>query len=140
MATKTRGRPKKDEPILPDAKIEKYTSSQRCILTSEEIADRADRAAAMLADRDQKEEEQKAAAKHAKSIIEAIDADLRHVSNEVRTRSTYRAIECERRFEYTTGIMREIRLDTDEVIGERKLTLAEMQRELPFEDANGTGE
>lgn len=123
-------KPEKPEPPAP--KREKYTASLKCKLTAAEVADRADRAAAMLADRDQKEEEQKAAAKHAKSIIEAIDADLRLTSSEVRTRSTYRKVECEREWDFAAVMYREKRLDTDEVIAERRLMESERQLELPL--------
>lgn len=116
----------------PDVRTEPYTTTLRISLTPEEIADRADRAAGLIEDRDRKEEEQKAATKHAKSIIEAIDAEIRKLSNEVRTRSTYGPVECERRLCYKARTLVEIRLDTGEEISSRNLTLAELQRELPY--------
>lgn len=129
----------------PKTKIEKYEDTLKVILTPEEIADRADRAAQLIAERDNKEEEQKAAAKRAKSVIESMDGQIRHLSNEVRTRSTYRKVECERRYLYSEGLLQEIRLDTHEVILDRKLTDREMQRDLyedaaPAESPNGDGD
>lgn len=125
---------KKKAPTDPDVKTERYQSSLRCELNPGEVADRADRAAAMIADRDQKEADMKAAQKHAKSIIEEIDAELRRLSGEVRTRSTYRSVECERQYLYGSGTYREVRLDTGDVIYERQMTEAEMQRELRFDE------
>lgn len=122
--------PKSKAPKLPQTKIERYEETLKVILTREEIADRADRAAQLIAERDQKEEEQKAAAKHAKSIIEAIDGQIRQLSNEVRTKSTYRKVECERRYLYGQGVLEEVRLDTSETLLHRSLTEREMQRDL----------
>lgn len=119
---------------IEDVKVEHYKSSLKVELTTEEIADRADRAAQLLQDRDQKEADMKAAAKHAKSIIEEIEAELRRLSNEVRTKSTYAPVECERHYDYGAKLYKEVRVDTDEVLCERGLTESEMQRDLPFDE------
>jgi hypothetical protein len=105
----------------PERVTEKFTSTLKVELTAEEVAERADRAAQMLADRDRKEEEQKAAAKHAKSVIESMDAD--------------RPVDCERCSDYVAGRYRETRLDTGEVFVDRPLTEAEKQR--PLFETNG---
>lgn len=115
-----------------DVKVEKYSTSLRVVLTPDEIADRADRAAQKLAERDSKEEEMKAAAKHAKGVIEMLEAELRQLSTEVRTRSTYAPVECERRYDYRAKTYTEVRLDTDETLTERPLTETELQRDLAF--------
>jgi hypothetical protein len=116
---------------------ESYTASLKVNLSPGEIADRADRAAQMVAERDAKEEEHKAAAKHSKSVIEALDAEIRRLSNEVRTRSTYAQVECRRVYDYEGGRFREIRTDTGETIGDRPLTDSERQRRLPFAGGGG---
>lgn len=69
----------------PDIKIEKYKESLRVQLTREEIEDRAERAAQILQDRDSKEEEMKTAQKHAKAVIEQLEAEVRLDTNEVLT-------------------------------------------------------
>lgn len=111
-------------------KIEKYNANLKCDLTPKEVADRADRAANLLADRDSKEEEMKAHQKHAKGVIETIDAEVRSLSGEVRSRSTYRQVECERRYDWDAGTYREVRLDTGEVLFERPLNANERQMEF----------
>lgn len=121
---------KQKAPKPEDVKIERFTRSLRVQLTPEEVADRADRAAAKLAERDDKESEQKAEAKRAKAVIEQVEAELRNLSNEVRTRSTYRNVDIERRFEYKRGRVVDIRLDTGEVIEDRPMKEYEMQKEL----------
>lgn len=136
---KTRAKPGADED--PDVKTETFTHTLRIKLTPEEVAEKADHAARLIADRDEKEEAQKAAAKHAKGVIEAIDAEIRKLSNEVRSRSTYGPVECERRLDYRSRTLTEVRLDTGEELSRRKLTIAELQRELPYaEDARKAAE
>ena len=119
---------------LPPMKIEQYMSNLKVILTKEEIADRADRAAGLLQDRDTKEEEQKARAKAEKAVIESIESELRRVSNEVRTKATYQDVQCERRYVYDKSKVQEWRLDTGEMISERDMNDSEKQRDLPFDD------
>lgn len=140
MAKKKNGAPEpekteddKEQPV----KVEAFVRELRVQLKTEEIAERADRAAQLLAERDSKEEEQKAAAKHAKSVIESMEAELRRLSNEVRTKATYREVQCERRYDYRLGKIFEIRKDTDEVLFERPMTDAERQRELDLDKQPG---
>lgn len=122
---------------LPPVKIEQYMSNLKCILSKDEIADRADRAAGLLQDRDTKEEEQKARAKAEKAVIESIESELRRVSNEVRTKATYQDVQCERRYVYDKGKVQEWRLDTGEMMSERDMNDTEKQRDLPFDDDGG---
>lgn len=124
---------KRDEFPLP--KVESFTRSLRCDLKADEIAERADRAATLIAERDAKDEEQRAAAKHAKSVIETIDAEIRSLSNQVRTKATYRDVPCERVKDLRLKKIIEKRCDTGEVLFERALTEAECQAELDFPDA-----
>ncbi len=123
----------------PDVKVEKFKQSLRVQLTREQVAERADRAAQVLQSRDEKEDEMKAAQKHAKSIIEQLEAELRTLSHEVRTRSIYTPVPCTRTHDYAEGIVYTVREDTSEIIDTRRMTEEEAQRELPFED-NGEEE
>jgi hypothetical protein len=130
MATKMKpprnAAPKEDERV----KIINYTCNLKVILKAAEIADRADRAAQLLEERDGMEEQLKAQVKHVKSIIDEKDARLRKLSNEVRTRSTYTDVKCERRLDFAKGILECVRTDTGEVLESRRLNDAEMQMEL----------
>lgn len=121
-------------------KIERYVTSLKVQLTASQLADRSDRAAQAMADRDAKEEDMKAAQKHAKSIIEELDSRIRTLLGEVRSRSTYESVDCEKRYLYADGIVQDVRLDTGEVIQSRPLTNRELQPELPFEAAVDDGE
>lgn len=123
----------------PPMKVEPYTTHLKVLLTKEEIADRADQAAGLLEDRDNKEREQKDHAKAEKAVIDSIETELRRVSGEVRTKATWRDVQCERRFVYDKGKVQEYRLDTGEMISERDMNEAEKQRDLPFDDDGGAG-
>lgn len=141
MATrkKTEKKPKPDakSSSVPPMKIEQYVSNLKVILTKEEIADRADRAAGLLQDRDDKEREQKDHAKAEKAVIDSIETELRRVSNEVRTKATWQDVQCERRYLYDKSKVQEWRLDTGEMIFERDMNEGEKQRDLPFDDDKG---
>lgn len=128
---------KEAEKPVATTKIEKFTRDLRVPLKAEEIAERADRAAQLLQDRDNKEAEAKAQAKHLKSVIEEVEAELRRVSNEVRTKATYQPIHCERHFIFADSKVRELRADTGEVIGERDMTDAEKQQEFTWDKTPG---
>lgn len=122
----------KNEPKVPKEKVEKFSQNLKVTLTPHEIAVRADRAANLVSLVQEKDEERKAANKHAQGEIDQLTAELSQLSNEVRTRATYKQVECERRFVYADGVMRETRLDTFDLLNTRKLTEHEMQPDLPF--------
>lgn len=127
------------EKPTPPPRVERFNKSLKVVLTAEEIADSADRAAQLLADHDAKEDELKAAAKHAKSVLESLSAEVRRLSNEVRTKSTYKNVECERIYDLVAGQIRELRKDIGEVIFERPMTDAERQSELDFDKKDDDG-
>lgn len=117
-----------------DTRTEEYHESLRVKLTAAEIADRANRAASLLADRDRKEEEKKAANTAFKAALETMDARIRELSGEVLSGATYKAVLCQRTFDYADGKVREVRLDTHESLNERSMTDSERQMALPFEE------
>ncbi len=124
----------KKSPEPDEVKVEKYTASLKVKLSVEEVADRANQAAHVLEQRDQKEADLKAAQKHGKSIVEELEATLRRLSNEVRSGEHYSSVDCERIYNYTSGLYSEVRTDTGETLHERALQDHERQRELPFEE------
>lgn len=133
---------KKDEPRR-DEKKEIFERELRVILTPEQVAERADRAAHLLQQRDDKESLAKAAQKHAKSEIDELEATMRRLGGEVRDKATYLPTRCERVFDYRTGTVTETRLDTGEVISERPMTAEERQMafdERKDDDGKGGGD
>lgn len=120
-------------PKLPEMKVVSFTRDLKVPLTPPEVAERADRAARLLEDRDRAEAELKSYATTVKGRIATMEAEMRELSGEVRNKFTYREVECERRFVFTSGMVQEVRLDTEEVLAERAMTEKEKQRDLPFD-------
>lgn len=133
-ATKKKKKKKDDKPKDGKkngrTKTVKDTKNLRCILSADEVAERADRMSHLLAEHDQKDAAQKAQAKHAKSQIEEIAAKIRHLGDEVRDKATYREVEIERTFDYEDKEVTERRLDTKDVIDRRPMTPEELQMGL----------
>jgi len=111
-------------------KIERFDRTLRVTLSDEEVAERANAAATTLQRRDEEEAALAADNKLRKAKIGEMDAEIRRLSTEVREKATYRPVPCERRHEYRTGTVREIRTDTYETIGERAMLDHERQQEL----------
>lgn len=124
----------------PKLKVEHFTRTLRVGLKPHEIAERADRAAHVIVQRDQKEESRKAANTAAKSQIEELDAELRRVSTEIRDKATYIPVACERRYDYRLGRLLEVRTDTGDTIHERALTIEERQLELDVDQSKSGDE
>src|ERR1022692_244375 len=106
---------KPDEKPRENIKREKFSQSLKVMLTQEEIADRADRAAFKVAAIQGKEADLKAVTQHHKGLIESDKAELSMLSKEVRDKSTYRQIDCEKQFDFNEGKVRVIRLDSGEL-------------------------
>jgi hypothetical protein len=114
-----------------DTRVDRFRQNLRCNLTAQELAQHAGRVAHIVSERDLKVEAAKAAVSHIKSQIKELDAELRRLSTEIRDKACYRDVDCERRYLYRMGTVVEVRLDTDEKIFERPMTVAERQLELP---------
>jgi hypothetical protein len=108
-----------------------FTRDLACSLTPEEVAELADQSARLVDQLDQKKVEFKQVSAHWKTEIAQVEVDLRIASSQVRDRSAVRTVQCERRFQFATATVEDVRLDTGEVISRRPMSDAEKQRELP---------
>ena len=134
----SKGGEKKEAPR--DQRVEDFDRDLRVILTTTEVAERADRAAHLIAQRDSRADMAKAAAKHAKSEIDELEATIRRLSGEVRDKACYQATACARTFDYQAGKVIETRKDTGEVISERAMTPEERQMSFePKKPGDGDG-
>jgi hypothetical protein len=125
--TETAEKPeKKPQPI----KIESFVREFKVALKREEVEERADRVAHLVSQRDLREDEIKEDMKRQKSALATIDNEIRSLSTQVRDKTAYRDVPCERRYIYEQKTVKEIRLDTGETVFERAMTEAELQREL----------
>lgn len=111
-------------------KVEPFTQQLACALRREEVEERAQRAAFLLSDHDNREASFEEERKAQKAVLQRIENEIRAVSQEVREKVTYRDVPCERRFDYTKSLVLDVRLDTGEVVFERPMSDAEKQRDL----------
>lgn len=120
-------------------KIEPFTQQLACALKREEVEERAQRAAHLLADHEKQEASFDEQRKEQKNVLLKIENEIRSVSQEVREKVTYRDVPCERRFDYQRSLVLDVRLDTGEVVYERPMSDAEKQRDL-FDPPGGAGD
>ena len=128
---------KPDDKGAKDTREVAFERNLRVILTVDQVAERADRLAHLMKERDNKVEMAAAAAKHAKSEIAELEAASRRLSAEVRDKACYQAVPCTRVFDYRRGLVTETRTDTGEVIDERAMT--EEERQMAFDGTGGSG-
>lgn len=135
MARKKQSEEKtKEKNEAPPVKIERFSQNLAVALKPAEIAERADRAAHLLADRDHLEAEFDEQRKHQKAQIQKLETEMRRLSSEVREKVSYRDVECERRFIYAEKIVRDVRSDTGEMLMERPMSEQESQRQFDFDE------
>lgn len=121
-----------------NVKIERFTRSLRIALAPPDLEMRGSRVAHLVAQREQKESDRKAANTAAKSQIEEVDAEIKRLAGEIRDKARFDTVNCERRYVYRTGRVVEVRTDTQEEIYERPMTLEERQLELGIDDDEDT--
>lgn len=136
-AVERNGMARTKEKVSNDVKIEKFTRNLRVVLKSEEVVERAKRAAFILGEMQQKESERDAAKKQADAQIEELSSEMHRLSLEVRDGAAYRDVPCTRHYVYRVGIVEERRTDTHELLNERPMTEREKQLELELKAPNG---
>lgn len=119
--------------ISPRIKEKEFRDVLRCELTKEELDELAGRLAEEQLELQELEEQKKAVTKDFAGKIEAVQARIRSGSNTFRQRWEMREVECVEVKNFLSGECYSTRLDTGEVLKRRKLTSAELERELPIE-------
>lgn len=117
----------------PRIKEKEFRDVLRCELTKEELDDLAGSLAEQQLELQELEEQKKAVTKDFAGKIEAVQARIRSGSNTFRQRWEMREVECIEVKNFLSGELYSKRLDTGEVLKRRKLTSAELERELPIE-------
>lgn len=121
-----------------NVRVENTSRTLSCALSPPELAARADRAARLLAQRDARDEEAKAAQKHAKAQIAELESEMRRLSAEIRDRAAFRPVDCEVRFDYRRGVVETFRMDTRKVIDARAMTGSERQTAINYGNTKET--
>lgn len=133
-------KPTEDKKEMPPIKIERFSQNLAVALKPTEIAERADRAAHLLADRDHLEAQFDEERKLQKNRVSSIENEMRRLSQEVREKLTYRDVDCERRFIYADKVVRDVRADSGETLMERPMSEQESQRQFDFDKKPGGGD
>lgn len=104
-----------------------------CELTTDEYVQRSERLVAVMEEIRQKKLEAKAAARAAAEEIQTLDRTRVELGRILHERSELRDVPCRIEQVRSLGIERIIRLDTAELVSERKLTPEELQEEMGLE-------
>lgn len=133
---------RKKKPSTEDESVkrEPFTRQLRVALTAEEVAALGGESEHLFAKADMLDEARAEENKQRRAEIKRMVQDARTMLRDVADRATSRAVACERVYDYRAGMVREIRNDTAEVIGERVMTDDERQRELPYDLPPGGGD
>ena len=111
-------------------KVLKNTRTLKVQLTDDEILEFGDQLAQAIDRGTALEEEKKAVADSYKAKITESLASVQRLTNLVRNKYDYKGVDCEEVLDNNTGFSRTTRLDTGEIIEERKLTHDERQGTL----------
>ncbi|HWA29031.1 MAG TPA: hypothetical protein VG734_25495 [Lacunisphaera sp.] len=114
----------------PNTHTEKFEEELRVKLSREEVETHATRGADLLAKHLRLKEEFAEERKLRKGELKKLESDYREAMDFVRTRTENRSVQCERTFDYTTYRVREVRLDTGEVLNDRPMTEDERHAQL----------
>jgi len=117
---------------LIDNNVETKTivESLPCTLTREESHNYAKDCARLIREREKVESEKKGKNNEFKERIDAISKAASDISEKVNANQEYRDVDCHQEFNYLTMTVRTTRLDTGEVVGDRRMTAKEAQRPL----------
>lgn len=110
--------------------IQRVQLSLDTILSAEELASYADRAAKLDEELFDKREALSAYQKAAKAEMDEITRDRSDCLRKVRTRREERKVACQRTFDFTTNAVITTRLDSGEVVDTRAMTYDERQQHL----------
>lgn len=124
--------PAPDVTKVPRERVPELVSiHMQCELTAEELAERSQEFADLLAERDRVEAAYKAHASAERKRVGGMDVRLRVLMRVVRDKTENRPITCKLRPNYTEGAMDIVRVDNGEVVDTRALTAEERQLEVP---------
>src|SRR5690606_14653048 len=107
-----------------------FTKILPCRLTDDEVIDRSDTLVQRLDALDKLKAEAAETAKRYKDQIAVVDDHCRKLRKAIEERSEDREVLCEERIDRARGVAQIYRLDTGEMVSERKLELDDLQEPL----------
>lgn len=101
-----------------------------CDLTDQELLQRGQKVAELVAKKEALEAEKKDTASEFKAKIDRLESDIASIAKEVRSKKEYREVEVSTTKDYKRKVAETVRQDTGELVEQRTLTPAELQLEL----------
>lgn len=131
---------KKEEKVT-EPKIEKkeYTCNLKVMLTQEELVGMGEAMAEASREKAEAESELTSVKKQIQGKIEMAQLAMNRAADLIRDKFQFRPVDCERVFDYTKGVVTEVRLDTNAEISKRSMTEEEKQMNLPLEERTLAG-
>jgi len=114
-------------------RVENFESMQKCVLTGDETVERSKEMAQLMSEIGSDEADLKAVVQEFKSRIAGKEARLGTLARNVQNGFEFRAVPCERVFDYACGLVSEFRVDTKERISQRRMNDDELQQDLGLE-------
>jgi len=114
-------------------RVENFESMQKCVLTGDETVERSKEMAQLMSEIGSDEADLKAVVQEFKSRIACKEARLGTLARNVQNGFEFRAVPCERVFDYACGLVSEFRVDTKERISQRRMNDDELQQDLGLE-------
>jgi hypothetical protein len=113
-----------------------FTRPLKCDLTRSELNAKSDEMAQLVEEAEKAEDAKKDFNAKQKELLDGIGGKIRTLARQIRTRSEERAVECREEPHLERNMISVIRLDTCEIVEDRKMREEErallLQAELPF--------
>lgn len=116
---------------MNETKVFKRTISQPVNLTEEERLSLGQEIAGANVAYEEAEEAKKKAGAGFTATMKAMRLKMREKSRVLKQGYISREVPCETHYDYRLGVVRVVRLDTNETLGERPMTIDERQTTLP---------
>jgi hypothetical protein len=122
---------KTELPLAPEVRVENFREKLKCKLTAFELAEKSDRAAHLGGQIAQATASMKATQARLAGKIKQLQSERSKLDSDIRDKTEYRYVDCQRVYDYRLQQVREVRTDTGDAVSEpRPMNNAECQMEL----------
>lgn len=122
------------DPSKTEPKTVKFEDTLKCVLTDDELQQKGAQLADAIDEVTRLEADLASIKTQFKAKIDGATAKANGLASTIRSKAEYRAVKCERVFDFKGGLVREFRLDTSEQTNVRQMTNDDRQQHLPLEE------
>lgn len=122
------------DPSKTEPKVVKFEDTLKCVLTDDELQQKGAQLADAIDEVTRLNDEFTGVKQQFKAKIDGATAKSTGLASTIRSKAEYRAVKCERVFDFKGGVVVERRLDTLEITNRRNMTNDDRQQHLPLED------